>query len=247
MEALVEHNGKKYKALLDKGIDLSISVSGKRTLNAYFAAPVSMEPVKIGNWIGDVKLGGSVNYRNVFFNPHGHGTHTECVGHISNEQQSVNEHFTQFHSVAQVITVSPKIADNGDRVIFPDQLASLDPVDSVIIRTLPNSPSKKERVYSGSNPPYLHHTTVELLVENGCKHLVLDLPSIDREEDDGKLLGHRAFWNYPDPTRLDCSVTELAYIPDEVVDGLYLLNLQMAAFDNDASPSRPVIYKLFDS
>jgi hypothetical protein len=30
-----------------------------------------------------------------------------------------------------------------------------------------------------------------------------------------------------------------------VDDGTYLLNLQIAPFENDASPSKPVIYKVF--
>ncbi|MFT5902230.1 MAG: arylformamidase, partial [Bacteroidia bacterium] len=97
---------------------------------------------------------------------------------------------------------------------------------------------------SGHNPPYLHHEAVAFLVDNGCKHLVLDVPSIDRESDEGKLLGHKVFWNFPEAPRMDCTVTELAFIPDEVEDGLCLLNLQVAPIENDASPSRPVVYPL---
>ena len=33
-------------------------------------------------------------------------------------------------------------------------------------------------------------------------------------------------------------------VDEEVADGVYLLELQYAAFDNDASPSRPILYKL---
>ena len=39
-------------------------------------------------------------------------------------------------------------------------------------------------------------------------------------------------------------VTELAYVPDSVADGLYLLDLQVPAFGADAAPSRPVLYPL---
>ncbi|MBL7942681.1 MAG: cyclase family protein, partial [Flavobacteriales bacterium] len=61
---------------------------------------------------------------------------------------------------------------------------------------------------------------------------------------EGKLLAHRAFWKYPTQTRSHCTITEFVFVPDHVADGLYLLNLQVAAFDNDAAPSRPVIYAL---
>lgn len=244
MEVRLTHNGKQLTADLNSGIDLSIPVSVDGKLNAYYAKPVTMEPFVMGDWIGAVVQGASVNYRDVFFNPHGNCTHTECVGHIDKDVISVNKHFKQFHCVAQLISVAPTKTENRDHVIMPEQLPDLEATDAVIIRTLPNDAEKRNRVYSGTNPPYLHYTTVEKLVANGCKHLILDLPSIDREEDGGKLLGHRAFWNYPEAPRMDCTVTELAFVPDTAVDGLYLLNLQVAPFENDAAPSRPLIFPL---
>jgi hypothetical protein len=42
----------------------------------------------------------------------------------------------------------------------------------------------------------------------------------------------------------DKTITELIFVPNEVKDGPYLLNLQTAAFENDATPSRPVIYPI---
>ncbi|MCB9185934.1 MAG: cyclase family protein [Flavobacteriales bacterium] len=244
MKVSVEHNGRPFTADLSEGIDLSIPVSVNGKLNAYHAKPVRMEPFVMGNWIGEVKQGGSVNYRDIFFNPHGNCTHTECVGHISETIYSVNRHFKQFHCVAQLISVEPLRLDNGDAVIGPEQLVGLQQTDAVIIRTLPNTVEKRNRNYSGTNPPYLLKETIEKLVVNGCKHLILDLPSIDREEDGGQLLGHKVFWNYPENPRMDCTVTELAFVPNAAKDGLYLLNLQVAPFENDAAPSRPLIFPL---
>lgn len=246
MKVTLEHNGRPYAADLNNGTDLSIAVKEGDTVNAYYAHPVTMEPYVAGDWIGSVEKGGPVNYRDVFFSPHGHGTHTECYGHIDKDVQSVNEHFKAFHMVAQVVTVKPAQLANGDQVITKALLEEqlLESNEGVIIRTLPNDDSKRTRKYSGHNPPYLEVEAVAFLVSNGCKHLVLDVPSIDREEDGGKLLGHRAFWNYPENIRKECSVTELAYIPNSVADGLYLLNLQVAPFENDAAPSRPLIFPL---
>ena len=116
--------------------------------------------------------------------------------------------------------------------------------ESIIIRTLPNSSDKKTMQYSYSNPPYMEEEAAFLLKELNIKHLLIDLPSVDREEDGGKLLAHHAFCDYPKNTRLDCSITELIYLSDEVLDGEYLLNLSFAPFENDASPSRPTLYKM---
>ena len=90
----------------------------------------------------------------------------------------------------------------------------------------------------------LHHEAVEYLVKSGVQHLLLDLPSVDREEDGGKLLSHRAFWQYPEATRAYATITEMVFVPNTVKDGLYLLNLQTTSLDLDASPSKPVVFAL---
>ena len=81
---------------------------------------------------------------------------------------------------------------------------------------------------------------------------MIDLPSVDKEKDDGKLLAHKAFWNVTDvnnlndDARLDCTITEMIFVHDEVKDGTYLLNLQIASFENDASPSKPILYAILN-
>jgi arylformamidase len=199
----------------------------------------------MGDWIGDVKQGGSVNFKNIFFNPHGNGTHTECVGHISKEDYSINKLLTKFFFIAQVITVDPEKI-NGDFVITTDKLGKIERgTEAIVIRTLPNDDSKNQRHYSNTNPPYIHHEATEYIRISGIKHLLIDLPSVDKEKDDGKLLAHKAFWNYPSAPILDATITEFIYVPSEIKDGTYLLNIQIASFENDASPSKPVLYKLF--
>ena len=34
------------------------------------------------------------------------------------------------------------------------------------------------------------------------------------------------------------------HINEEIQEGSYILNLQIASFENDASPSKPVLYKI---
>jgi len=235
-----------YVAQLTNGIDLAIPIKEGPQVNAYWAAPADMEPFRMGDWVGEVRQGGSVNYRNIRFNPHGNGTHTECVGHITAEIHSINQHLKQFHCTAQLVSVAPELQPNGDHVITKEQLASLllHPVDAFIVRTLPNTTGKRTTNHSGTNPPYFSLEAIALLVEIGCRHILTDLPSLDREQDEGKLSGHHIFWNYPSEPRMDCTITELIYVPNEALDGLYLLNLQVAAFENDAAPSRPVIFSL---
>ena len=86
----------------------------------------------------------------------------------------------------------------------------------------------------------------QYLVNKGVDHLLIDLPSVDREKDGGALLCHKVFWNFDGKLRKHATITELIYVPNTVKDGTYFLNLQVAPFENDASPSRPVLYKIED-
>ncbi len=114
----------------------------------------------------------------------------------------------------------------------------------MIIRTLPNTDEKKSKNYSSTNPPYLQVEAIEVLNKSGVKHLLIDLPSVDKELDGGVLAFHHAFWGVPDNPKLDKTITEFIFVADAIADGRYLLNLQVAPFENDAAPSRPVIYPL---
>lgn len=247
MIAQIEHHGKTFTVNLKQPIDISIPLkNGKENPTAWYVPEVKMEAVVMGDWVGEVKQGGSVNFFNIYFNPHGHGTHTECVGHISSKQHSVNQCVKQFFFSALLISVKPQ-KKGGDQVITLEAIKEAiqdETPEAIIIRTLPNVKAKQNRQYSNTNPPYLEKEAALFLRISGIKHLLIDLPSIDREEDGGELAAHHAFWHHPEESRLDCSITELIYVPDAVSDGSYLLNLSFAPFENDASPSRPTLYAL---
>jgi kynurenine formamidase len=131
------------------------------------------------------------------------------------------------------------------------QLGSL-PAGALVIRTLPNDRAKLSRNHDeGAPPPYLSAEAAQWLVSSNVEHLIVDLPSIDRASDEGRLTAQRIFWGMPagataasSATRAHSTITELAYVDDVVSDGLYLLSLQVAPFEAEAAPSRPILYPL---
>jgi kynurenine formamidase len=259
--ATVQHNNQTIIVDLSKPIDISIPLTNtdENPIAWYIDKPV-IEPVVFGDWIGNVSEGkSSTNFNNIFFNPHGHGTHTECLGHITREFYSINQSLKQFFFLAELISVVPELQGEDLVITLDNILNALDvtlklgvPKEALIIRTLPNFKIKKSLKYSNTNPPYLEGDAARFIRESGIQHLLIDLPSVDKEKDDGKLLAHKAFWNVTDvnnlnaDARLDCTITEMIFVPDEVKDGTYLLNLQIASFENDASPSKPVLYAIFN-
>ncbi len=239
----VSWKGKTLQADLSSGYCIAIPLDHTQPQpNAFFAPLYEASPHKQGDWIGDTRKGASVNFFNVRINPHGNGTHTECVGHISKERYSVHQALSSGRWIVQLISVYPVAQDNGDRIIRDLEWES--GIESLIIRSLPNHPDKKTRIYGNTNPPYLDAEMVGRMAEDGVEHLLLDLPSVDREEDQGALLAHKAFWKYPEDLRKNATITELVYIDNVIPDGLYLLEIQIPALELDASPSRPFIYPL---
>lgn len=240
-----QFSGKQVKIDLDKGIDISIPIGNNEGVNAFFIPQAKIEPLKVGSFVGSVQAGGSANCENIFLNAHGNGTHTECVGHISLDRITIHDCLKSFHFFVQVQTVKP-VEINNDHVItlasLPDEISSH--CEAIILRTIPNTKNKLQHNYSGTNPCYLDPALTAHLRNIGIKHLLVDLPSVDREEDEGALLAHKAYWNYPESPCLDMTITELIYVPDSIPDGIYFLNLQIASLKSDASPSKPMLFHI---
>ncbi len=232
---------KEYKVDLKSPMDISIPVSfGQKQLSAFGGAPATKETYTAGRFIGDVRCGGSCNCETYRFSPHLNGTHTECVGHITKKRIFVHAVAKESLIPAILLTVEPE----EDALITRGMLNKLDKnvgfLDGLVIRTLPNEKNKTTRNYNKIPSPYFSAEAMRYIAKLGVRHLLVDFASVDRM-DDVKLVNHRVFWA---KNPLKKTITELVYVPDKVADGRYLLNLQVAAFDGDAAPSRPVLYRV---
>lgn len=240
--------------LTEEGQDLSIPIrAGLKNVNAWWCKPVTIEPVRADGFIGDVNQGGAVNFKNIFINPHGNGTHTECVGHIAKESYTINQCLKEFHFMGRVVSVSPRQIWNEtyeqqdwviDEEMVKKSLTDWTNEKALVIRTLPNSTEKMNYQYSGKNPTYFTKAAMEFINRLGVQHLMVDLPSVDREEDSGELECHKAYWNYPDYPKTEKTISELLFIPDTVQDDRYLIQIQIMSIESDASPSKIMAYKI---
>ena len=255
MIAEINLNNETFKVNLNNPIDLALTSKVKNSFKAWYVDEIKINSIKNDDFIGSVKDGGAVNFREILINPHGNMTHTESVGHISQEEINVNKLLQTHHFIAQLITIKPqKISINNkkgkkevDEIISLNQIKNkiLPNIQALIIRSQKNYDELTNKNYSHTNWPFLAESSAAYIRNKGVQHLLIDQPSIDKEFDEGKLLAHRAFWNYPNEIDLKKIITELIGIPDHIKDGRYLLNLSLANIENDAVPSRPIIYKLF--
>jgi kynurenine formamidase len=247
MHIQVAQGNKTYKADLDAPLFISIPLKFNQPgPNCFYAPMPEATPVRAGDFVGSIDEGGLLNFMNLRINPHGNGTHTECQSHIYPGSLTVHDCLDRSFFLARLISVYPTRRVDGDLVIGASSLM-LEPdpgVEALIIRTLPNDVSKNDRPYSGTNPPYLSEDAVKEIVRMGYRHLLVDVPSLDREEDGGQLLAHKAFWREENMETSKKTVTELIFVPNEIKDGLFLLSIQIAHFVLDVSPSRVALYDL---
>lgn len=239
---------------LGKAHDISVPVQFGAGLAEFGAPPAERHAYKAGDFTGDVHAGGSCNCDYITFSPHLHGTHTECVGHIVKEPVMVHEVLQEAFIPAQLITVKPQVAAQFSEHYAP----ILRPDDLVITRAMLEAEKLSAGALvvrtgrkHGDKPAFFTIEAMEYIVQLGVQHLLVDMPSIDRLDDEGKLTNHHIFWELPQGSHSLAgkkpspkTVTELIHAPDALPDGHYILNLQVAAFASDAAPSRPIIYEI---
>ena len=266
MKATLHFVSGDVKIDLESGVDLSTRLEFEGQQPSAFGLPRAWsETFRAGGFVGDTRLGGGVNCETVTLNPHGNGTHTECVGHIVDERVYVSDILQDVFSKALVISVHPEPIGttnenyeaqhaDDDIVVTAKSLATaINQADlsgwALIIRTLPNPESKRHAHFSGHQPTYFTREAMALIYQAGVKHLLVDFPSVDREDDGGLLPNHHVFWDVPAGTHAFLNVpssntiTEMIYVPDSVVDGVGVLTIQIPDFAMDAAPSRPLYFK----
>lgn len=268
MQLKFEHKGISYQTeALPIDISIPLHFNGPQP-NTYGVPAAQSAPYRDGQFVGDVNQGGTCNFETYNFTPHCNGTHTECVGHISSQEVYVHEVLRESFALATVLSISPVEAtmtsdsyqpqlNDGDLVI---DRASLEAAwaqienpfsQALVIRTLPNSAEKQARDYMQKEPTFFTNEAMQWIHEQGFMHLLVDMPSVDRLFDEGKLSNHHIFWQVPagefqvdlnHPLTAGRTITEMIFVPDTIEDGFYLLEIQLAAFMSDAAPSRPRLY-----
>lgn len=262
-------NHRVYKIDAENALDISIPLEfdGAQP-NAFDVAKATSKPCETNDFIGDTRRGGSCNFEEYNFIPHCNGTHTEGIGHITDARISVHDCLNDSFIPTTLVSVAPEnslktddtypVELNADDNLITEKTirralenADTDWLAALIIRTLPNDDGKKTRRYMENFPPFFSTEAIKYIRGKNVRHLLVDLPSIDRTFDAGKLSNHRIFWNVAPASRQlnelslkNNTITEMIYVADEIEDGAYLLNLQIAAFAADAAPSRPRLFKI---
>lgn len=266
---LIEISGTSYEVETDNATEVSIPLkfSGPQP-NHFGVAPARSQPLRMGDFVGDIREGGGCNVAEISFIPHCNGTHTEGIGHIAEEAPAICEVLKEWFIPTTLVSVQPQAATATEDRYLPgaapdDRLITRAVLQSALrdhdedfrrglaIRTLPNAPDKQVRQYLQEPPPYFSLQAMELIVDLGVEHLLVDIPSVDRMHDEGRLEAHHLFWNIASgehrlrrESHRGRTITEMIYLPDSLPDGRYLAHIQIPGFESDAAPSRVFLFPL---
>lgn len=245
----INYNGKTYDLRESQGLDLSIKNSfDDKNPTFFYSDQPSLKIVQSDNFIGNIFKGGSCNVNIATVDIHCTGTHTECAGHIRDIEEKIVDFCPRGFIPSRLITVEPKnISDTSDTyhaqtvsdlVISKESIKEKvkDKIDSLIIRTLPNSNFKLSRNYDESPAPFFTSEAIEYINELSIQHLLVDVPSIDKANDNGLLGNHHSFF------KKGKTISELLYIDNSIKDSFGFLQIQIPNWNLDAAPSRPIFY-----
>src|SRR5687767_6591279 len=171
-----------------KPIDISIPLrfNGPQP-NAYGVEPASAKACEYGTLVGDTRRGGSCNFEQYTFIPHCSGTHTECVGHITNERISVRDCLQDTFIPATLITIAT-VGSNETDESYPvasqpgDKLITAEIIRAALHTSVPpasaggQAPDEKSTREKANSPPPAHAGGTDFAL------IVRTLPN-----DDGKL------------------------------------------------------------
>lgn len=225
---------------------LTIGIQKQQNVNCYYLSNPEFTYFESPQFSGNLKKGGSVNCEKISYYPHASGTHTECALHIANVDFTMADIEIPLLQLCQLHSITPTIINN-DLVISEKHFKSINNTENataILIRTLPNTNEKINKNYSDTNPPYFTKEAMSYLKSLGFQHILTDLPSIDKESDEGKLAAHKAWFLTNEIADKNRTITEFIYIKNEIADGHYYLNMQFPKMETDAVSSQILIYPI---
>ena len=269
---------------IDCCVPVEPHVPAEAQTQAFGLPTAKSAPCAFGDFKLAVEHGSSVNCELVHFCAHGSGTHSECVGHITHRRLALRNCGPRCEDLIPsiVLSVTPvKFGESGDTYPGSDPEALVDDLvisrrnlqqayDTLVDRLGSNiqafcrgmlirtnhAKTMKCSIFTDTNPPFFTKEAIEWVCNRNTEHILVDLPSVDREQCGPGLLAHSTFFGFSPSGGVDAksdskddvayacrsTITELCHIPERAPDGTYMLALHVSPFDMDAAPSRPILY-----
>jgi len=259
MELTLTKNYKTYHVDLKSTVCLAIPYNYNGDQPNFYDVPKGeAHPYQDGSFVGEAINGVGCDVMVLNQNVHCTGTHTECAGHIYDEDIFINDVLAPDFILSELISVSPVHWSETEEnyhcdvqdiewVITREMIENkvTNSTDGLVIRTLPNSEDKLTRKYHPGNTPFFTADAVRYINKLGIIHWVVDLPTIDKYDDDGRLGNHHLYFERLAPYKK--TITEFAFIPENIHDGQYFMKIEIPPMQLDAAPSRPFLFNFMEN
>ncbi len=244
MKISFEVNGVNYAFQTNQFFDISLGIKKQNNVNCYHLEDPTFAYFENEYFVGSLKKGGSVNCEKISFYAHASGTHTECALHVLPADFTMLDVQVPVLQLARIITIQPKKV--GDDFLIDEavlsEITNEEQATALVVRTLPNQEDKLSFKYAGTNPPFFTVDGIRKIKNLGFKHLLTDLPSIDKEQDEGLLAAHKQWFLTNGNADIERTITEFIYVEKNIPDGMFCLAIRLPKIETDAVPSSVLIY-----
>lgn len=178
--------------------------------------------------------------------PHVHTTHFETAQHYGDQKVSSLMIARSIPPLLTCLTIHVEWTPAGP-IKFSTPNVRNGNVAAVLLCSgwIKHQIQQKAYDWTGFNPPYVSVEMMEQIQRAfpRIRLLLLDLPSVDPEDDGGRLLAHRAFLKQENRGLIEMCLVDRQLIQDNTI---YALFPNIAAIDTDGIPCRPILYRLIN-
>ena len=106
-----EVEGRRLNADFAQPLSIAIPLDFNGPQPSFYNAPAATaKPYREAGFVGDTRAGGSCNCEQLTLVPHCNGTHTECVGHVTDDRVAITDRLRGGIVLALLVSVHPVAA-----------------------------------------------------------------------------------------------------------------------------------------
>lgn len=202
-----------------------------RSSGAFHLPKFLTSTFEVGDFIGDMKRGGSCRVDLHRYSPH-NLTHIESSAHI--DENGITLDKIDRNKLSGTVFLADLSSIISDFVKWEHLIDKFDhtKMDALAIKTS-SSLLPQDKDFTQSDAMAVHHTTAQKFIDLGIDLIILDLPSMDKETD-STLASHKIFFESDKTTRSQNVIIELAHFHN-LKEGYYYFVLTPPILQTDAT------------
>lgn len=231
-EIFIKTNNRTYTLQYPISVSRTIVLNPQyRSSGAFHLPSFSTSTFEAGDFVGDLKRGGSCRVDIHSYSPHNF-THIESCAHIDINGNTLDK--IDRKKLSGIVFLADLSSVSDDFVEWDPLIGKFDykKLDALAIKTSA-SLLPQDHNFTQSDFMAIHQTTAQKLFDMDIDLLILDLPSMDKETDN-TLSSHKIFFGSDQNVNTQKTIIELAYFQN-LEEGYYYYVLTPPILQTDAT------------